>query len=234
MTMNKECHHSFESIIASHTDSVEEIKVTFLNFRLSKVNGNGALSVLAPMPRFLNVPFPLDYPVIAPLYTHVDTRGSGAVYWSETDAQAVISKAANTIHQVFTNSEDFYPTHVLLATWDNVGYFNAKNDKVSLNLYHHTSGISTSETVFYFYFYSIVKVNTYQVAISSNGTHSYVEFLYPDEGIQWIQADFHPGGLPDAKAQAGLVSREGRITTLKGSGTDQIQNIDKYAFSTSI
>lgn len=71
------------------------------------------------------------------------------------------------------------------------------------------------------------QVNTYQVAISSNGTHSFVELLYPENGIQWIQAESHPSGLPDAKAQAGFMS-EGRITTLQGSGTDQIQNVDKW------
>lgn len=70
-------------------------------------------------------------------------------------------------------------------------------------------------------------MNSYQVAISSNGTHSYVELLYPDNGIQWIQGESHPSGLPDAKAQAGFMS-EGRMYTLKGSGTDQIQNVDKW------
>lgn len=70
-------------------------------------------------------------------------------------------------------------------------------------------------------------MNTYQVAISSNGTHSYVELLYPENGVQWIQGESHPNGLPDAKAQAGLMS-EGRMYTLKGSGTDQIQNVDKW------
>lgn len=71
------------------------------------------------------------------------------------------------------------------------------------------------------------QVNTYQIAVSSNGSHSFVEFLYPEKSIQWIQADSHPGGLPDAKAQAGVVALDGRLFTLKGSGTDQIQNIDK-------
>lgn len=65
------------------------------------------------------------------------------------------------------------------------------------------------------------------MAISSNGTHSFVELLYPTGGIQWIQGESHPNGLPDARAQAGFMS-EGIMYTLKGSGTDQIQNIDKY------
>ncbi|XP_012258472.2 nidogen isoform X1 [Athalia rosae] len=165
------------------------------------VNGNGVLSFLAPMERFFNIPFPLDYPIISPLYTHVDTRGSGSVHWWETDAPDVISKAGDTIRRVFKSGKDFYPSHVFIATWKDVGYYSEKSDKI----------------------------NTYQVAISSNGSHSFAEFLYPDEGVQWIQADFHPSGLPDAKAQAGVVARDGRMYTFKGSGTDQIQNIDKWS-----
>ncbi|XP_076766279.1 nidogen [Xylocopa sonorina] len=162
------------------------------------VNGNGVLSFAMAMQRFFNIPFPLDHPVIAPLYTHVDIRGSGRVYYGETDAPEVLARAGGVIRSAFTDAGDFIPTHVFIATWVDVGYYSGKSDKV----------------------------NTYQVAISSNGTHSYVEFLYPENGIQWIQGESHPNGLPDAKAQAGLMS-EGRMYTLKGSGTDQIQNIDK-------
>ncbi|KAK2575184.1 hypothetical protein KPH14_003221 [Odynerus spinipes] len=162
------------------------------------INGNGVLSFARAMQRFFNIAFPLDDPVIAPLYTHVDTRASGTIYWVETDSPEIISRAGGTIRSTFKDALDFEPTHVFLATWLDVGYYNENADKV----------------------------NTYQVAISSNGTHSFVELLYPENGIQWIQAESHPSGLPDAKAQAGFMS-EGRITTLQGSGTDQIQNVDK-------
>ncbi|XP_015172869.1 PREDICTED: nidogen-2 isoform X3 [Polistes dominula] len=164
------------------------------------VNANGVLSFARAMQRFFNIAFPLDDPVIAPLYTHVDTRASGMIYWAETDSPEVIARAGGMIRSTFKDALDFEPTHVFLATWLDVGYYNEKSDKV----------------------------NTYQVAISSNGTHSFVELLYPENGIQWIQAESHPNGLPDAKAQAGFMS-EGRITTLQGSGTDQIQNVDKWS-----
>jgi hypothetical protein len=73
-----------------------------------------------------------------------------------------------------------------------------------------------------------LQVNTFQVVIASDGEDSYVEFLYADGGIQWIQGTGQSSGLPDARAQAGLVSGDGRLYTLRGSGTDQIQNVDKY------
>ncbi|XP_046419384.1 nidogen isoform X1 [Neodiprion fabricii] len=165
------------------------------------VNGNGVLSFLAPMQMFFNIPFPLNYPVIAPLYTHVDTRGSGVVYWEETEDPSRISQAGEIVRDSFTDALDFYPISLLIVTWENVGYYNAKSDKK----------------------------NTYQVVISSNGTHSYAEFLYAPQGIQWIQADSHPGSLPDARAQAGVVSRDGRMYTLKDSGSDQVVNLDKWS-----
>ncbi|EZA61094.1 nidogen-2 isoform X1 [Ooceraea biroi] len=164
------------------------------------VNGNGVLSFARAMQRFFNIAFPLDDPVISPLYTHVDTRGSGTVYWSETDSPEILARAGGLVRSAFKNAIDFVPTHVFLATWVDVGYYNERNDKV----------------------------NTYQVAVSSNGTHSFVELLYPENGIQWIQGESHPSGLPDAKAQAGFMS-EGRMYTLRGSGTDQIQNVDKWS-----
>ncbi|KAK0096570.1 hypothetical protein PV326_005114 [Microctonus aethiopoides] len=151
------------------------------------------------MQRFFNIAFPLDDPVIAPLYTHVDTKGSGKIFYGETDSPEILSRAGDAVHAAFKNASDFMPTHVFLATWIDVGYFNEKSDKI----------------------------NTYQVAISSNGTHSFVELLYPTGGIQWIQGESHPNGLPDARAQAGFMS-EGIMYTLKGSGTDQIQNIDNF------
>ncbi|XP_050461828.1 nidogen isoform X3 [Cataglyphis hispanica] len=164
------------------------------------VNGNGVLSFARAMQRFFNIAFPLDDPVIAPLYTHVDTRGSGTVYYSETDSLEILARAGGLVRSAFKDAVDFVPTHVFLTTWVDVGYYNERNDKV----------------------------NTYQVAISSNGSHSFVELLYPENGIQWIQGESHPSGLPDAKAQAGFMS-EGKMYTLRGSGTDQIQNVDKWS-----
>ncbi|XP_011690826.1 PREDICTED: nidogen-2 isoform X2 [Wasmannia auropunctata] len=164
------------------------------------VNGNGVLSFARAMQRFFNIAFPLDDPVISPLYTHVDTRASGKIYWSETDSSDTLSRAGGLVRSAFKDAKNFVPTHVFLVTWMDVGYYNERNDKV----------------------------NTYQVAISSNGTHSFVELLYPENGIQWIQGESHPNGLPDAKAQAGFMS-EGKMYTLRGSGTDQIQNVDKWS-----
>lgn len=83
------------------------------------------------MQRFFNIAFPLDDPVIAPLYTHVDTRGSGMVYYSETDSPEILAKAGGLIRSAFKEAIDFVPTHVFLTTWVDVGYYNERNDKAS-------------------------------------------------------------------------------------------------------
>ncbi|KAJ9588281.1 hypothetical protein L9F63_018354, partial [Diploptera punctata] len=164
------------------------------------VNSNGLLSFLTEIPSFFNIQFPLDYPVIAALYTNVDTRGSGAVYYRETQEESLLQRAAGSVHDAFSYADEFQPTSLFIATWEDVGYHNRGTDKV----------------------------NTFQVVVSSDGSDSYVEFLYPEGGIQWIQGTGQASGLPDARAQAGLVSGDGRLYTLRGSGTDQIQNLDKW------
>lgn len=83
------------------------------------------------MQRWFNIAFPLDDPVIAPLYTHVDTRGSGKIYWIESDSDEILSRAGGLIRASFEGAHDFTPVHAFIATWVNVGYYNERNDKVS-------------------------------------------------------------------------------------------------------
>lgn len=97
------------------------------------MNGNGVLSFIRSMQRFFNIAFPLDDPVIAPLYTHVDTKGSGTIYYGETNSPEILSRAGGMVRGAFKNASDFMPTHVFLATWIDVGYFNQKSDKVVFN-----------------------------------------------------------------------------------------------------
>lgn len=68
-----------------------------------------------------------------------------------------------------------------------------------------------------------------QVAIITDGHESFVQFVYPAP-IQWVQtfSGLAEVGLPDAKAQAGFSAADGRIHLLRGSGSDQIHNLDRY------
>jgi len=74
---------------------------------------------------------------------------------------------------------------------------------------------------------SVSQGNTFQVVIATNGQDSFVMFAYPDNGIQWIQGVGKNPNLPDARAQAGFVSGDGRYYLLEGSGSDQVSNLNK-------
>lgn len=52
--------------------------------------------------------------------------------------------------------------------------------------------------------------------------HTYVQFLYPENGLNWLQSDVSESGLPDVRAQAGFISDDGQFFNLKGSGTESV------------
>ncbi|XP_047508934.1 nidogen [Pieris napi] len=166
------------------------------------VNNYGVLSFRADIPSFLNAEFPLPYPSIAAFYTNIDTTQSGAVYFRETNESHVLLKAADSVQRNFHEYDDFQPTSVFLATWIEVKF---PSDQIQ------------------------DRTNSFQIAVISNGNESFVELLYPEREIQWIQKDVVPGSLPDAKAQAGFVAEDGRVFTLRGSGSHQIRNIVSWS-----
>ena len=69
--------------------------------------------------------------------------------------------------------------------------------------------------------------NTFQLVVATDGNDSFVSFLLPEQGIQWIQGTGKNPNLPDARAQSGFVSGDGRFYLLKGSGSDQVSSLSK-------
>ncbi|CAG7838551.1 unnamed protein product [Allacma fusca] len=162
------------------------------------VNQNGLVSFLTDIPTFVNIQFPLDYPTIAPLYSDVDTRIEGSIYYRETQAPELLERTRVILTGQFSSAANFQPSSLTIVTWDNVGYFDRKSDKL----------------------------NTFQLVIASDGGDSYALFYY--KKIQWIQGTGKNPSLQDAKAQAGLISGNGpHHFTLKGSGTDQVSSLHK-------
>lgn len=97
-----------------------------------QVNTNGVISFLTEISKFLNEPFPLEYPVVAPLYSNVDTRGIGAVYYRESREPDVLSQIALKVARLYPDLPPFRPLAAFIVTWQNVGYYDGKSDKVSL------------------------------------------------------------------------------------------------------
>lgn len=61
-----------------------------------------------------------------------------------------------------------------------------------------------------------------KVAIICGEQDTFVEFLYPSNGLNWLQGDQGESGLPDIRAQVGFIAEDGRHFTVTGSGTDNV------------
>lgn len=70
-------------------------------------------------------------------------------------------------------------------------------------------------------------MNTFQTVLVTDGLESYVIFLYAENGVQWLRGKGKNPSLPDALAQAGFISGDGRMKLLRGAGKDQARNLDK-------
>jgi len=163
------------------------------------VNENGLVSLSTEISTFYNVQFPMEYPIIAPFYADIDTRGVGQVYWRASRQADDIARVANLVSKYYRG--EFQPKEVVVITWDQVGYFDQMTDKT----------------------------NMVQLIICSDGEKSYSVFLYPESGIQWVRGQGKNRNQPDPQAQAGFMSGEGQSFLLPPSGLDQIINIDKWS-----
>jgi len=73
--------------------------------------------------------------IIAPFWADVDTRGNaGRVWYGESMNEANLVRAANEIKEAypFLVPNDFNITSLFIATWEDVGYYNQKRDKVAV------------------------------------------------------------------------------------------------------
>lgn len=61
------------------------------------------------------------------------------------------------------------------------------------------------------------------MAVICGADKTFVQLLYPDGGLNWVQGNVGESGLPDVRAQAGFSSEDGRYLMLKGSATDQVK-----------
>lgn len=58
--------------------------------------------------------------------------------------------------------------------------------------------------------------------IISNDNETYVQFIYPAGGLNWLQGESGSSGLPDIRAQAGFIAEDGRYYSLQGSGSENV------------
>ena len=72
---------------------------------------------------------------IAPFWADVDLRGIGEVYYLQTTSPVLLVRANNEIRTAFINHQHENITNLFIATWDTVGYYPQKTDRVRLIVY---------------------------------------------------------------------------------------------------
>ena len=97
-----------------------------------KVNENGVISFNS---RYnfrtpLSLPLSSSYRIIAPYWADADTRGTGRIYYRQTSDPNLLAKVTSQIQQGYPKSQN--TTNLLIATWNAVGYYSNKTDKVRI------------------------------------------------------------------------------------------------------
>ena len=99
-----------------------------------QINDNGIISFNS---RY-NVRTPLSLPllgsqmIIAPYWADVDLRGTGRVFYRQTTDPSLLARATSEIRAAFPGFLVLTMRNLLIATWDRVGYYLQKGDKVNI------------------------------------------------------------------------------------------------------
>ena len=95
-------------------------------------------------------------PIIAPFWNDINVNRGGTIYYRQDITSPIAKQIQQDIYIHFPSIGFFYPSLVFVATWDRVAAYSSD-----------FRGL----------------VNTFQVAIASDGTWTFVRFSYDD--IQW-------------------------------------------------
>ena len=93
---------------------------------------NGAISFNRKAAEFTSNSFPLgnNRKLIAPFWADIDTSRKGNVWYHESSDPVFLKRASNEILKVYSE-ENYTAESLFIATWENVGYYNAGTTKVS-------------------------------------------------------------------------------------------------------
>ena len=98
----------------------------------TQINDNGVISFSSPY----NVRTPLSLPlsgsdqIIAPYWADADTRGIGQIFYRQSTDPSLLARVSREIKTALSLTHEIEIQHLLIATWDTVGYYYRKTDKV--------------------------------------------------------------------------------------------------------
>lgn len=64
------------------------------------------------------------------MYSNVDIRATGNIYYRETKEPALLDRATRDINRHFSDGQNFQAQSLFIATWDKVGRFDRLSDQV--------------------------------------------------------------------------------------------------------
>lgn len=76
------------------------------------------------------MPFPLEYPSIAPFYSNVDTTNAGpetSISLSKLPTERNKRLALEAVRRNFAVDDSFRVVNLVVATWENVGHYRENN-----------------------------------------------------------------------------------------------------------
>jgi len=168
------------------------------------LNNNGSISFGGAVNAYVGTPFPASpNPMIAPYWADVQTNftGGGNLWWRATHSATDLASLTNVVRTEYPGEATFTATEAFVATWDHVGY----------------------------YFDHGVPVNTFQLAMISDGTQNFVLFNYLDNGMNWLRGDASGSANPSMGFDAGdgtnFYNLPGSFTTAAATDSETLSNV---------
>ena len=110
------------------------------------MNTNGVVSLDSPFTSSSAGSFPWSttVKVIAPYWSDVDTRGTGQIFYRQSTDPSLLARASNEIEAAYSFPRNVAITHLFIVTWDAVGYYSRRIDKVLLCMWNVVIKITLS------------------------------------------------------------------------------------------
>lgn len=93
------------------------------------MNTNGVLSFDQRFNEFTPRPFPISTRrLISPYWENFETARFGHVYYRNTTEHALLWRAQFYLQDIFPSAQNYFPTYLIIATWDEIPQFGIDGD----------------------------------------------------------------------------------------------------------